>query len=133
MRNDNRTIAHAADCVSKNQNPASQPRCSALLERIASRAFARDLKLEDDHPCRVKAVFSQDGECLEINLYSLRSLDRARTILRRTAKFAPWNSDFINELVFEGRHYQVGVTLVHGERLRLRIYFRPILRGAGAK
>jgi hypothetical protein len=79
--------------------------------------------LEDNHACWLKAIFLHDDK-LRLDIYSLRSFGRASIVLNKTLKLESWNSDYIGEVGFEARRYQVGIRLVHGEELRLEAYFR---------
>jgi hypothetical protein len=115
------SILHS--CPDLNPRTA-QVRCCAILERVAH-GFGGEILLEDGRPCYVKAIFSRkDEECLLVDIYSLRSLHRARTVHRRTLKLCSWSSDFLGTLPLEGRFYQVGAAILRGERLQLRVYFR---------
>jgi hypothetical protein len=99
----------------------TQRRCFVILERRFSNAFVNRLNLEDGHPCRVRAIFLHDDK-VRLDIYSLRSFDRAHTILYRALCS---DLDYSGELAFGTVDYQVGVKLLHGEELTLRIFLRP--------
>ena len=121
---------------SYTSSDASQRRCLAILDRFTY-AFVGSLNLEDDHAVRIKAILSQDQERLSVDVWSLRNFYRAKTVLHRTLRLNDWESDFVGVLVFLGRRYQLGATLIHGHELQLKIFFRLLLRttvmGAGVK
>jgi hypothetical protein len=104
----------------------AQSRGSTILDRN-THAFLGNLKFEDDHRVRIRATFSHDSEHLLIDVYSLETLHRARTILQRLPKLNPWQSDFRGTLAFRDRRYDTGVAILYGARIQLRIHFRLLL------
>ena len=96
-------------------------RCHSLLYRTAIYTFAGRIILEDDHPCRVQAAL-RDNRRLQVDLYSLTSLDWGRSILGPAGE-----PDFVGQLsLWDNRLYQAGVSIRHGLRLQLEISLRPL-------
>jgi hypothetical protein len=109
-----------------HQGGAQDHRCSTILRRSIN-GFVGSVELEDSHPCGVRVVF-RDGESLRIDIFSCADSWKRHTILRRNPKLHSWeDSDFVGILALENEcRYFVGVVVLSGQDLKLKVYFRPL-------
>jgi hypothetical protein len=102
-----------------NRSPRVAQRCHATLHRVGNVAFAGQLHLEDDAPCRIKVVWG--NQQLKFDLCFLDRLSWASTIL-----WPANNPDFAGQLFWENRRYLVGVHVLHKPELCLETFLRPL-------
>jgi hypothetical protein len=104
-----------------DSRPAQQ-RCASILTRSFSDAFTGPIILEDDLACRLQVVCSRDEQHLLLDLFPQTSLVRVHAVLTRN----PWRDDYIGQLVYEDRRYELGAKFLYTSQLRLKIFCRPL-------
>jgi hypothetical protein len=110
-----------AENLTHHDTGAQVRHCHAFLYRAGRDCFTGQLKLEDGHQCRLKAVLHNANQ-LRINLWSLASLDWAHAILQPAAE-----PNFVGQLTLsDNRRYEIGVYILRGEYLHLEVYLRPL-------